>query len=122
MAEAVHNAKAGQVRYRTDKAGIIHCPLGKIDFDADKLRENLEALLANLNKAKPSAAKGIYMKKVTVSSTMGPGLTIDHSALSLLIAESALTAPLSRVTVATDLWGRGRGRVRQRPQASGGRA
>jgi large subunit ribosomal protein L1 len=83
VAEAVQNAKAGQVRYRTDKAGIIHCPLGKIDFDAAKLRENLEALLVNLNKAKPSAAKGIYMKKVTVSSTMGPGLTIDHSALAL---------------------------------------
>ncbi len=82
VAEAVQNAKAGQVRYRTDKAGIIHCPLGKIDFDADKLRENLEALLANLAKAKPTAAKGIYMKKVTVSSTMGPGLTIDHSALA----------------------------------------
>lgn len=82
VAEAVQNAKAGQVRYRTDKAGIIHCPLGKIDFDADKLRENLEALLANLAKSKPSAAKGVYMKKVTVSSTMGPGLTIDHSALA----------------------------------------
>ena len=83
VAEAVNNAKAGQVRYRTDKAGIIHCPLGKIDFEPQKLRENLEALLINLNKAKPSAAKGIYMKKVTVSSTMGPGLTIDHAALSL---------------------------------------
>lgn len=82
VAEAVQNAKAGQVRYRTDKAGIIHCPLGKMDFDADKLRENLEALLANLAKAKPTAAKGVYMKKVTVSSTMGPGLTIDHSALA----------------------------------------
>jgi large subunit ribosomal protein L1 len=83
IAEAVNNAKAGQVRYRTDKAGIIHCPLGKIDFEPQKLKENLEALLVNLNKAKPSAAKGIYMKKVTVSSTMGPGLTIDHGALSL---------------------------------------
>lgn len=83
VAEAVNNAKAGQVRYRTDKAGIVHCPLGKIDFDADKLRENLETLLSNLNKAKPSAAKGIYMQKVTVSSTMGPGLTIDHGGLSL---------------------------------------
>lgn len=82
VVEAVHNAKAGQVRYRTDRAGIIHCPLGKMDFDSDKLRENLEALLANLQKAKPSAAKGVYMKKVTVSSTMGPGLTLDHSALS----------------------------------------
>lgn len=83
VAEAVRNAKAGQVRYRTDKAGIIHCPLGKIDFEPVKLRENLEALLANLIKAKPTAAKGVYMKKVTVSSTMGPGLTVDHQALSL---------------------------------------
>ena len=82
VAQAVQNAKAGQVRYRTDKAGIIHCPLGKMDFDADKLRENLEALLGNLMKAKPSAAKGVYMKKVTVSSTMGPGLAVDHAALS----------------------------------------
>lgn len=82
VAEAVENAKAGQVRFRTDKAGIIHCPLGKIDFDPIKLRENLEVLLANLMKIKPSAAKGIYMKKVTVSSTMGPGLTVDHGALS----------------------------------------
>ncbi|NVZ11643.1 50S ribosomal protein L1 [Allochromatium humboldtianum] len=82
VAEAVRNAKAGQVRYRTDKAGIIHCPLGKVDFEADKLRENLEALLGSLMKAKPTAAKGIYMKKVTVSSTMGPGLAVDHSALT----------------------------------------
>jgi len=82
VADAVTNAKAGQVRYRTDKAGIIHCPLGKADFAPQALRENLEALLANLMKAKPSAAKGIYMRRVTVSSTMGPGLQIDHSALS----------------------------------------
>lgn len=82
VAEAVRNAKAGQVRYRTDKAGIIHCPLGKVDFEPEKLRENLEMLLASLMKAKPTAAKGIYMKKVTVSSTMGPGLTVDHSALT----------------------------------------
>lgn len=82
VAEAVRNAKAGQVRYRTDKAGIIHCPLGKADFDPPKLRENLEALLGNLMKAKPSSAKGVYMRKVTVSSTMGPGLTVDHSGLS----------------------------------------
>jgi large subunit ribosomal protein L1 len=82
VAQAVTNAKAGQVRYRTDKAGIIHCPLGKIDFESQKLRENLEALLANLMKAKPSAAKGVYMRKVTVSSTMGPGLTVDHGSLS----------------------------------------
>jgi large subunit ribosomal protein L1 len=82
VAEAVRNAKAGQVRYRTDKAGIIHCPLGKLTFEPGALRENLEALLANLNKAKPSTSKGVYMRKVTVSTTMGPGLTIDHSALA----------------------------------------
>ena len=72
VAGAVKNAKAGQVRYRTDKAGIIHCAIGKTDFDVNKLKENLDALLADLNKAKPSAAKGTYIKKVTVSSTMGP--------------------------------------------------
>jgi len=83
VAEAVKNAKAGQVRYRTDKAGIIHCPLGKVDFEPAALRENLEALLANLIKAKPSTSKGVYMKRVTVSTTMGPGLAVDHSALSL---------------------------------------
>jgi len=82
VAEAVRNAKAGQVRYRTDKAGIIHCPLGRADFEPQKLRENLEALLGNLMKAKPSTSKGIYMRKVTVSSTMGPGLTVDHQSLS----------------------------------------
>ncbi|MCU0836136.1 MAG: 50S ribosomal protein L1 [Chromatiaceae bacterium] len=82
VAEAVRNAKAGQVRYRTDKAGIIHCPLGKVDFQPAALRENLEALLGNLMKAKPSTSKGIYMQKVTVSTTMGPGLTVDHQALT----------------------------------------
>jgi len=82
VADAVTNAKAGQVRYRTDKAGIIHCPLGKVDFDPPALRENLEALLTNLMKAKPSTAKGVYMRLVTVSSTMGPGLQVDHAALS----------------------------------------
>jgi len=79
---AVKNAKAGQVRYRTDKAGIIHCPIGKTDFDPAALKENLGALLADLNKAKPSASKGIYMKKVTVSSTMGPGIPVDQATLS----------------------------------------
>lgn len=83
VAEAVRNAKAGQVRYRTDKGGIIHCPLGKLDFEPVKLRENLEALLSNLARAKPSTSKGVYMRKVTVSSTMGPGLTVDHLSLSL---------------------------------------
>ena len=82
VAEAVRNAKAGQVRYRTDKSGIIHCPLGKITFEPVALRENLEALLRNLMKVKPSTSKGVYMRKVTVSTTMGPGLTIDHQALT----------------------------------------
>jgi large subunit ribosomal protein L1 len=81
VAEAVKNAKAGQVRYRTDKAGIIHCALGKVDFDPSALRQNLEALLADLRKLKPSAAKGIYVRKVTVSSTMGPGLPLDQTTL-----------------------------------------
>jgi len=81
VAEAVRNAKAGQVRYRTDKAGIIHCPLGKVSFESDALRENLQALLRNLMKVKPSTSKGVYMRKVTVSSTMGPGLTVDHQPL-----------------------------------------
>jgi large subunit ribosomal protein L1 len=83
VAEAVQNAKAGQVRYRTDKAGIIHCPIGKVDFDPAALKTNLEALLADLKKMKPSAAKGVYMKKVTVSSTMGPGLAVDQSSLDI---------------------------------------
>lgn len=81
VAEAVKNAKAGQVRYRTDKAGIIHCALGKVGFDPSALRQNLEALLADLRKLKPSAAKGIYVRKVTVSSTMGPGLPLDQTTL-----------------------------------------
>jgi large subunit ribosomal protein L1 len=81
VAEAVQNAKAGQVRYRTDKAGIIHCPIGKVGFESTALKQNLEALLVDLKKAKPSAAKGVYLKKITVSSTMGPGLTLDQSSL-----------------------------------------
>jgi len=83
VAEAVTNAKAGQVRYRTDKAGIIHCPIGKVDFEAAALRENLEKLLADLKKAKPSAAKGVYLQKITVSSTMGPGLLLDQGSLDI---------------------------------------
>jgi large subunit ribosomal protein L1 len=83
VAGAVKNAKAGQVRYRTDKAGIIHCTIGKASFEVNALRENLGALLADLMKAKPSSAKGIYMKKVTVSSTMGPGVAVDKASLSL---------------------------------------
>jgi large subunit ribosomal protein L1 len=83
VAEAVQNAKAGQVRYRTDKAGIIHCSIGKADFEPQKLKENLESLLAALVKAKPSSAKGVYLKKVTVSTTMGPGLTLDQGSLAI---------------------------------------
>jgi large subunit ribosomal protein L1 len=78
---AVKNAKAGQMRYRTDKNGIIHGGIGKISFEADALRGNLEAVLADLRKAKPAAAKGIYMRKVTLSTTMGPGVTIDQASL-----------------------------------------
>ena len=81
VATAVKNAKGGQVRYRADKSGIIHAGIGNVSFDANSLCENLKALLADLDKAKPASAKGVYMKKVTVSSTMGPGLSIDHSAL-----------------------------------------
>ena len=81
VADAVNNAKAGQVRYRTDKSGIIHCPIGKVTFSSADLKENLEALLVDLKKAKPSSAKGVYMQKVTVSSTMGPGLLIDQASL-----------------------------------------
>ncbi|MCB8888451.1 50S ribosomal protein L1 [Vreelandella malpeensis] len=80
VATAVKNAKAGQVRFRTDKNGIIHTTLGKVDFDASAVAGNLEALVADLKKLKPSSSKGIYFKKMTLSTTMGPGLTIDHSA------------------------------------------
>src|SRR5690554_5860443 len=80
---AVKNAKAGQVRYRTDKNGIIHAPLGNVEFSAQNIKENLEALVADLKKAKPASSKGVYLKKITISSTMGPGLTIDQGTLSL---------------------------------------
>ncbi|HEU4774347.1 MAG TPA: 50S ribosomal protein L1 [Lysobacter sp.] len=82
-AEAVKNAKGGQVRYRTDKAGIIHCTIGKADFESGKLKENLEALLLDLVKAKPATAKGQYLQKISISSTMGPGVTVDQSTLAL---------------------------------------
>jgi large subunit ribosomal protein L1 len=82
VATAVKNAKAGQVRYRTDKGGIIHCTIGKVNFDVNALSENLAALLADLQKAKPSSAKGVYLKKVTVSTTMGPGVAVDQATLS----------------------------------------
>jgi len=78
---AVKNAKSGQVRYRTDKAGIIHCPIGRADFELPALKENLEFLLADLKKAKPASAKGSYVKKLTVSSTMGPGVSVDRASI-----------------------------------------
>lgn len=80
---AVKNAKAGQVRYRTDKAGIIHCAIGRADFEVPALKENLEALLADLKKAKPASAKGSYVKKLTVSSTMGPGVSVDRTSVDV---------------------------------------
>jgi len=79
---AVKNAKAGQVRYRTDKAGIIHCPIGRADFEVDALKENLNALLTDLKKAKPASAKGSYVMKLTVSSTMGPGVSVDRATIN----------------------------------------
>lgn len=83
VAGAVKNAKAGQVRYRADKAGIVHCTIGKSDFEVNALKENLGALITDLNKVKPATAKGIYLQKVTVSSTMGPGIVIDQNSLAL---------------------------------------
>ena len=71
------------MRYRTDKNGIIHSPLGNVEFSAQNIKENLESLVADLKKAKPSSSKGVYLKKITVSSTMGPGLTIDQSGLEI---------------------------------------
>lgn len=80
---AVKNAKAGQVRYRTDKNGIIHSVVGNVEFSAESIKQNVEALLADLKKAKPASAKGVYLKKVVLSSTMGPGLLIDQSSVSV---------------------------------------
>ena len=82
-AEAVKNAKAGQVRYRTDKAGIIHCTIGKASFENDALKGNLQALLLDLIKAKPATSKGQYLQKISLSSTMGPGVTVDQASLTL---------------------------------------
>ena len=82
VAEAVKNAKSGQVRYRTDKAGIIHCSVGNVGFDTDKLVGNINALVADLVKLKPSTSKGVYLKKVAVSTTMGTGLPVDTASLS----------------------------------------
>jgi large subunit ribosomal protein L1 len=82
VATAVSNAKSGQVRYRTDKAGIIHCSIGNVKFEVDALRENLQSLLTALVKAKPSSSKGVYLKRLTVSTTMGPGVAVDQSSLN----------------------------------------
>jgi large subunit ribosomal protein L1 len=82
IAAAVKNAKAGQVRYRTDNSGIIHCQIGTVGFEVDALKENLEALLADLSKAKPASSKGQYMKRVSISSTMGPGVIVDQATVS----------------------------------------
>ncbi len=83
VSSAVQNAKAGQVRYRTDKAGIVHCAIGRVDFEPAALKENLIALLADLRKAKPASSKGAYLKKLTVSSTMGPGVPVDQASLDV---------------------------------------
>ena len=78
---AVRNAKAGQVQFRTDKAGIVHCPIGKVSFAPAALKANLEAILNDLRKAKPSSAKGVYLKSISISTTMGPGLVVDKSSV-----------------------------------------
>jgi large subunit ribosomal protein L1 len=83
VAEAVKNAKAGQVRYRVDKGGIVHCTIGKAQFEPNALKENLIALVADLQKAKPAASKGVYLQRVTLSSTMGPGVAVDTSSLGV---------------------------------------
>ena len=83
VATAVKNAKAGQVRYRNDKNGIIHASIGKIAFEANQIQENLEALLEALKKAKPSSAKGTYIKKISLSTTMGAGVSLDKASVGL---------------------------------------
>ena len=82
VAGAVRNAKSGQVRYHVDKAGIVHASIGKANFETTALKENLQALISDLQKAKPAAAKGQYLKRVTLSSTMGPGVVVDQSSLT----------------------------------------
>ncbi len=83
VATAVKNAKAGQIQFRTDKAGIIHGSVGQVGFDTAAIKENVEALIADLRKAKPASAKGVYLKKVTLSTTMGPGVAIDQTSLEI---------------------------------------
>jgi large subunit ribosomal protein L1 len=82
VAGAVRNAKAGQVRFRTDKGGVIHCTIGKASFETQKLRENLQALLNDLQRSKPASSKGVFLRRVAVSSTMGPGVSVDQSTLT----------------------------------------
>tara|TARA_A100000164_G_scaffold326307_1_gene311905 strand:- start:311 stop:598 length:288 start_codon:yes stop_codon:yes gene_type:complete len=82
VADAVRNAKSGQIRYRADKNGIVHGGIGVVSFDVDSLRNNLEALVADLLKLKPASSKGVYMKKITLSSTMGPGIIVDKASLN----------------------------------------
>src|SRR5690606_25589799 len=81
VAQAVKNAKGGQVQFRADKNGIVHCAIGKVSFDVDAIRENLTALIGDLNKAKPAASKGVYLKKISLSTTMGPGIIVDQASL-----------------------------------------
>lgn len=83
VAKAVTNAKAGQVSFRSDKGGIVHCTIGKVNFEVNALKENLEKLIADVRKVKPSTSKGVYLRKIILSSTMGPGLVIDPSSLEL---------------------------------------
>jgi large subunit ribosomal protein L1 len=83
VAAAVKNVKAGQVRYRVDKAGIVHCPIGKAGFEPQALKENLRALIGDLQKAKPASSKGVFLQRVTLSSTMGPGIVVDQASLGL---------------------------------------
>jgi large subunit ribosomal protein L1 len=85
VATAVKNAKAGQVQFRTDKAGIVHCPIGKVSFEVAALKANLEAILADLRRAKPSTSKGVYVKNITLSSTMGPGIKVDKASLEQVL-------------------------------------
>ncbi len=84
VAKAVNDAKAGQVQFRIDKAGIIHCSIGKASFEVDALKENLNALIAALQKAKPAAAKGQYFRKFTLSTTMGPGIAVDKASIDII--------------------------------------
>jgi len=82
VAQAVKNAKAGQVQYRTDKAGIVHCTIGQASFEVDALKTNLVALIDALNRAKPSSSKGVYLRKVAISTTMGPGIRVDQASIA----------------------------------------